>query len=60
MVYSILRGKIAGKKKLHKLTNADIARKTGYSKSAIEAFMCGVRESDNIAKAVASVLDIEI
>lgn len=60
IIYTLFRGKVAEQKKLRKLTNGDLAKLTGYTKSAIDAFMCGVRESEPIAKAIASVLKIEL
>ena len=38
---------------------ADLAKATGYTVGAIEAFMCGARESKNMAKCIAQVLGIE-
>jgi hypothetical protein len=60
IIYRLFRAKIAEQKKLRNLTNADMAKLTGYTKSTIDAFMCGVRESENVAKAIAEALDIEI
>ena len=59
IIYKLFCGKVAEQKKLRKLTNADLAKMTGYRKKTIEAFMCGARESDRIAKALAAVLNIE-
>lgn len=59
-IYTLFLGKIAEQKKNKHLTNADIAKKTGYTKKTIEAFMCGSRPSENVAKAIASVLNIEM
>ena len=56
----MFRAKIAEQKKLRNLTNADIAKMTGYTKSTIDAFMCGVRESEKVAKAIAKALGIEL
>ena len=52
-------GKIAEQKKIHGLTNEDLAKMTGYSKKTIEAFMCGARSSDTVADAIAQALKIE-
>lgn len=60
IIYKQFCGKVAEQKKLHKLTNADLGHMTGYSKKTIEAFMCGARESESIAKALAAVLKIEL
>ena len=38
---------------------ADLAKATGYTVGTIEAFMCGARESKNMAKCIAQVLGIE-
>lgn len=59
-IYTLLRAKVAEQKKLRNLTNKDIAKMTGYTKSTIDAFMCGVRESDKVAKAIATALGIEL
>ena len=60
IIYKLFCGKVAEQKKLRKLTNADLAKMTGYSKKTIESFMCGARESERIAKALAAVLNIEL
>ena len=59
-IYKILCAKIAEQKKLRGLTNADLAKLTGYKTKTIEAFMCGARSSEPIAKALAAVLEIEM
>lgn len=38
---------------------ADLAKVTGYAEGTIQAFMCGARESKNMAKCIAQVLGIE-
>jgi len=60
IIYRLFCGKVAEQKKLHKLTNADLAKMTGYRKKSIEAFMCGARESEAIAKSIAAALGIEL
>ena len=60
IIYKLFCGKVAEQKKLRKLTNADLAKMTGYKVGAINAFMCGARESERIAKALAAVLNIEL
>ena len=60
IIYRLFCGKVAEQKKLRKLTNADLAKMTGYRKKSIEAFMCGARESEAIAKAIAAALGIEL
>ena len=52
-IYELFRGKIAEQKKIRRLTDADIAKMTGYTTSTIRAFMCGVRENEKIANAIA-------
>ena len=39
---------------------ADLAKETGYTVGTIEAFMCGARESENMAKCISKVLGIKI
>ena len=39
---------------------ADLAKATGYIVGTIEAFMCGARESENMAKCISKVLGIKI
>lgn len=59
-IYTLFREKIRHAKVDKKYTNADIAKLTGYTKKTIESFMCGARESENVAKAIAKALNIEI
>lgn len=33
---------------------------TGYARQTIDSFMAGVRDSENVAKAIAKVLGIEL
>ena len=58
-IYELFRGKIAEQKKIRRLTDADIAKMTGYTTSTIRAFMCGSRENEKIATAIAQALEIE-
>lgn len=53
-------GKVSEQKKVRRLTNSDLAKLTGYSVSTINAFMCGLRDSDALVNALAKVLDIEL
>ena len=39
---------------------ADLAKATGYTRTTIEAFMIGKRDSENMIKAIATALEIEI
>ena len=59
IIYELFREKIKHAKVDMKYTNADIAKLTGYTTSAIEAFMCGARASDKIARAISAALNIE-
>lgn len=59
-IYRVLIGDIAKQKKIRGLRNADLAKMTGYSKSAIDKFMSGERLSESTAKALAYSLEIEI
>ena len=56
--YDLLKGEIDKQKRLQKLTNADLAKMTGYAVNTIDQFMGGSKESENVAKAIAAVLKI--
>lgn len=43
---------------LREWTHADLAKVAGCSKGTIDSFMCGVRCSERLAKAIADALDI--
>lgn len=58
-IYELFRGKIAEQKKIRRLTDADVAKMTGYKTSTIRAFMAGSRENEKIATAIAQALGIE-
>lgn len=60
LIYKVFIGKIAEQKKLLSLTDNDIAKMTGYTCSTIRAFMCGVRQSESVAKAIAVALKLEL
>lgn len=60
IIYEVFKGKVAEQKQIRRLTYAEIGKMTGYSKNAIAQFMCGARESERVAKAIAKVLDIEL
>jgi len=47
-------------KRIKQLTNADLGHLTGFSRSTIDAFMAGARESENVARAIAKALKIEM
>lgn len=59
-MYDKLKGEIARVKQMRKLTYDDISKITGYSSSAIAAFMCGTRETEAIATAIAKGLGIKL
>lgn len=59
-MYEVFRGEVEKVKKIHGLTNRDLSEKTGIPVSTISAFMCGVRNSDNTAQAIAKVLNIDL
>lgn len=59
-IYELFRNQIRHAKIDQKLTNTDIAKKSGLSKSTVAAFMCGARETDRTANAIAKALHIEI
>ena len=45
---------------LRKWKYKDLAKATGYKTSTISAFMTGLRDSDNVKKAIATALQIEV
>lgn len=51
---------MAGELKLRKMTYNDLAKKTGYKKSTITAFMNGYRNSKNVAEKIADALKLKI
>lgn len=59
-IYELFRGKVAEQKKLRKLTDKKLAEMSGCSFAAVRAFMCGARQSDNTAKALAKALGIDL
>lgn len=49
--------------RLRKMNNGDLAKATGYTKSSINAFFADLRgreKSENVAKAISSVLKVEL
>lgn len=58
--YEIFKGKVAEQKQVRKLNYEQIGKMAGYSKNAIAQFMCGKKESERVAKAIAQALDIEM
>lgn len=59
-MYEVFRGEVAKEKKIRKLTNSDLAEMTGIKESSLKAFMCGARDSERTARAIAKALDIEL
>ena len=60
IIYELFREKIKHAKVDKKYTNADIAKLTGYTTSTVEAFMCGARVSDKVARAISKALNVEL
>ena len=60
--FTLLKAEIAKVKRYRGITNADIARMTGFKKSTIEMFMLNRSQrsdSVNVAKAITAVLNID-
>ena len=57
---SLFIAEVKKQQSLRNLTYTDLARLTGFSKSTIDAFMCGVRSGDRIKKALAEALEIQM
>lgn len=58
-MYELLRAEIKKQMFLRKLEYKDLAAMVGLKRSTISAFMCGVRNSETTARALAKVLEIE-
>lgn len=58
-MYDRLKGEIAKRKQIDRLSYGDLAKKTGYEPQTIAAFMCGARNSAAVAEALAKALDLE-
>lgn len=56
-MYEALKGEVARRKQMHKLTYVDLAKMTGYEPQTIAAFMCGARESDAVAEAITRAIN---
>lgn len=56
--YKEFRAEIRKQLSLRGWKYKDLAAASGYTTSAIEAFMCGTRTSDGLAEAIAKALDI--
>lgn len=59
-MYDRLKGEIARLKQLKRFTYSDLAKMTGYSTNTIAAFMCGVRDSEQVASAIKEALNINV
>lgn len=59
-MYEGLKAEVAKIRWEQKLTNQDIANKIGLSKSTVAAFMCGARDSDTTARALAKAFNLEL
>ena len=49
--------------RLRKMNNGDLAKATGYTRSSIDAFFSNINgreKSENVAKAISSVLKVEL
>lgn len=60
VIFKLFTGEVAKVKKIRNLTNADLAKMTGYKESTIEAFMKGARPSEYVARAISHALGIEM
>lgn len=58
-MYELLKGEIKKQMFLRGLKPKDLAEMTGQKRSTINAFMCGARNSENTARLLAKVLEIE-
>ena len=56
---SLFIAEVKKQQSVRNLTYTDLARLTGFSKSTIDAFMCGVRNGDRVKKALAEALEIQ-
>ena len=57
------KGEVEKYKKIHRLTNEDIAKATGYAKTTIDKFMCESNSSKttiNIAVAISVAFSIPL
>ena len=59
-MYEIFRGEVAKVVKIRRLSYQEIADMTGFKLSTIRAFMCGVRNSDQVARAIGKALGIDV
>jgi cyanate lyase len=59
-LYEIFRGEVAKVVKIRRLSYQEIADMTGFKRSTICAFMCGARNSDQVARAIGKALGIDV
>lgn len=64
-IYEIFKAEVAKQKRLRRLTNADIARMTGYAKRSIDIFMSSGphksrEDSQKVAEAISQALGVEL
>lgn len=64
-IYEVFKAEVEKVKRLKHLTNADIARSTGYAKRTIDIFMSSAprkdrNDSQRVAAAISAVLGIEL
>lgn len=63
VIFEVFKAEVARQRKLRHITNKDIGKMTGYSKNTIDLFMTSSKsreDSENVAKAIAHALEIEI
>lgn len=58
-LFEILKAEIKKQMFLRKLEYKDLEKLTGIKSGTISAFMCGARNSETTARALAKVLEIE-
>ena len=64
-IYEVFKAEVVKQKRLRKLTNADIAKMTGYARITIDIFMTSTgnnprEDSKNVAEAISKALGIEL
>ncbi len=57
---SLFIAEVKKKQSILNLTYRDLEKLTGISKSTISSFMCGARDSEDVKKVLADVLDIKL
>ncbi|MBQ4118959.1 MAG: helix-turn-helix transcriptional regulator [Clostridia bacterium] len=62
-MYEIFIADCKREMRLRRMTNGDLAKKTGFKRSTIDAFfadLSGREKSENVAKAISVALGVEI